>query len=157
MSTKLSLMIWRNDRTAAQTIKQRYLVGAVFGTMVLSFTLGLCLMVIVAVLPFATIGHDYVTVLGPLLLAGSLNSVNALIVVCCSFLIAARKGYAGWLSTTLIGMVVYALVYIPLYDRDIHPLTLIFFGGAMALIFWMFMKLMCKHGLTPPQTTKITS
>ena len=128
-----------------------------FGTMALSFTLGLCLMVIVALWPFATISHDYLTFLGPILLANTLPSTNTLIAVGCSFLVAAQRGYGGWLSTTLIGVVGFALFSPPKYGRDILPLTFILLGGALALIFWMFMKLICKRGLIPPQTPKTTS
>ena len=130
---------------------------AVFGTMAVYSTLGLSLSVIGSLIPFGPIGLKYATVVKELFSVGELFSGHELVIISGSVFFAARLGYAGCFSTTLIGMIGTALLHFPFSDQDIHPLKLVLFGGAMAFVFWMLIKLICKRGLTPPQTTKIPS
>ena len=145
-------MLWRNDAIAAQTIRKRDMVFAAVGTMAFSVVLGVIL-ILIGQLP-----HDFdsfwrhFTGFGGLFFLSPLLSWYGLIVGGTCFFFAVRKGFGGWLSTLLFGMFSAALLYVPFFSHDVHPIIIVLYGGATALSFWLIVKANSKGGLIRSQS-----
>ncbi|MEP1765327.1 MAG: hypothetical protein ABJJ53_01545 [Sulfitobacter sp.] len=157
MSSPQSRMIWRNDGAAAQTIRPRDLFFAAVGTMAFSCALGVSLFLIAGLFSYGSFTYLLFSRFGALFALSPMLSWFGLIFGSAFFALVAFRGYEGWLSTTFYGMAGSALLYLPFLGLKLHPVVVILFGGASAFIFWIFVKVICKNGLVPPQTPKIPS
>lgn len=144
--------IWRNDISAAQTLSISTVLLAALGTMLFTVALGGLLMVFGSFLQdIELFWLRYLGGFGFLFFISPLLSWYGLIFGGATFLVAANKGYAGWLSILILGIASSTLLYVPFFSNDIHPVFLIVFGGMTALVFWLVVKVISKGGLIPPR------
>ncbi|KEJ88264.1 hypothetical protein DSW25_16445 [Sulfitobacter donghicola DSW-25 = KCTC 12864 = JCM 14565] len=158
MIANIGKIVWRNDKTAARSIGLWDVVLAAIGTMaVLAALGGVLLLVGAAFNELSLIWFRYLLGFGYLFAVSPLLSWFGFIFGSAGFLIAARCGAAGWLSTTLLGAALATLVYFPFFRNDIHPVVLMLCGALNAMTFWVLMKGRRSDALIAPQSTRLSS